>query len=242
VICELGGKNALIIDSDADPDQAVPAAAYAAFGYAGQKCSATSRLIVLDSVYDAIVERLSGCAREVLVGHPGEPQVQVGPLIDADAQARVLRYIADAPSQGRVLVQRDDVPDSGFFVGPTVVAVDDPSASIATDEIFGPVLAVLRARDFDHALELANGTDYALTAGLFSRSPLHLRRAAEELRAGNVYLNRGTTGAVVGRQPFGGYGMSGLGTKAGGPDYLLQLLDPRVSTENTLRQGFAPDS
>jgi RHH-type proline utilization regulon transcriptional repressor/proline dehydrogenase/delta 1-pyrroline-5-carboxylate dehydrogenase len=241
VVCEMGGKNALIIDADADPDQAVPAAAYSAFGYAGQKCSAASRLIVLDSVYDAMVERLVGCSRELLLGHPADPGVQVGPVIDADAHERVQGYVDRAPSQGRVLLHRDGVPAGGWFVGPTIVAVDDPSAAIASEEIFGPVLAVLRARDFDHAIELANATDYALTAGLFSRSPVNLRRAAAELRAGNVYLNRHITGAVVGRQPFGGYGMSGIGSKAGGPDYLHQFLDPRVSTENTLRQGFAPE-
>jgi RHH-type proline utilization regulon transcriptional repressor/proline dehydrogenase/delta 1-pyrroline-5-carboxylate dehydrogenase len=241
VVCELGGKNALIIDADADPDQAVPAAAYSAFGYAGQKCSAASRLIVVGSAYDAMVERLVGCSRELLVGHPATAGVQVGPVIDADAHARVRRYIDAASDQGSVLLAREDLPDTGWFVGPTIVAVDDPDAPIATEEIFGPVLAVLRARDFDHAIELANGTDYALTAGCFARSPVHLQRAAAELRAGNVYLNRHITGAVVGRQPFGGYGMSGIGSKAGGPDYLHQFLDPRVSTENTLRQGFAPD-
>ncbi len=241
MVCELGGKNALIIDADADPDQAIPAAAYSAFGYAGQKCSAASRLIVLDSVYDAMIERLVGCSQELLVGHPATTGVQVGPVIDADAHKRVLRYIEDAPQQGTVLLAREDVPDSGWFVGPTIVAVDDPAAPIAREEIFGPVLAVLRARDFDHAIQLANATDYALTAGCFSRSPVNLRRAAAELRAGNVYLNRHITGAVVGRQPFGGFGMSGTGTKAGGPDYLHSFLDPRVSTENTLRQGFAPD-
>jgi RHH-type proline utilization regulon transcriptional repressor/proline dehydrogenase/delta 1-pyrroline-5-carboxylate dehydrogenase len=241
VVCELGGKNALIIDDDADPDQSVPAAAYSAFGYAGQKCSAASRLIVLDRVYDAVISRLVGCSQELLVGHPATAGVQVGPVIDADAHQRVLRYVDEAPRHGKVLLARADVPDTGWFVGPTIVAVDDPAAPTATEEIFGPVLAVLRARDFDHALELANGTDYALTAGCFSRSPVHLQRAAAELRAGNVYLNRHITGAVVGRQPFGGYGMSGLGSKAGGPDYLHHFLDPRVSTENTLRQGFAPD-
>ncbi|MGV3759208.1 MAG: proline dehydrogenase family protein [Actinomycetota bacterium] len=241
VICELGGKNAVIVDADADPDQAVPAVAYSAFGYAGQKCSAASRVIVLDPVYDQIVERLVGASRELLLGHPAEPGVQVGPVIDADAHARVLGYVERAPQQGRVLLGGESVPEGGWYVPPTIVEVDDPTVPIATEEIFGPVLAVLRARDFDHALELANGVDYALTAGLFSRSPVHLRRAAEELRAGNVYLNRHITGAVVGRQPFGGYGMSGIGSKAGGPDYLLQLLDPRVSTENTLRQGFVPE-
>jgi RHH-type proline utilization regulon transcriptional repressor/proline dehydrogenase/delta 1-pyrroline-5-carboxylate dehydrogenase len=123
-----------------------------------------------------------------------------------------------------------------------LVEVDDPArAAVARDELFGPVLAVLRARDLDHALALANDTDYALTAGVFSRSPAHIRRAKAELRAGNVYVNRATTGAVVGRQPFGGYGMSGVGSKAGGPDYLLQFLDPRVVTENTVRQGFAAE-
>jgi RHH-type proline utilization regulon transcriptional repressor/proline dehydrogenase/delta 1-pyrroline-5-carboxylate dehydrogenase len=141
---------------------------------------------------------------------------------------------------GRIALARDDIPDQGYFVGPTIVEVEDPAAPIATEEIFGPVLTVLRARDFDHAIELANSTEYALTAGLFSRSPVNLARGAAELRAGNVYLNRAITGAVVGRQPFGGYGMSGVGSKAGGPDYLLQFVDPRVSTENTLRQGFAP--
>jgi len=126
-------------------------------------------------------------------------------------------------------------------VGPTIVEVPDPRADIARDEIFGPVLAVLRARDLDEAIALANDTDYALTAGIFSRSPAAIRRAAAELRAGNVYVNRHITGAIVGRQPFGGYGLSGVGSKAGGPDYLHQFLDPRVVTENTLRQGFAPE-
>ena len=171
VVCELGGKNALIIDDDADPDQAVPAAAYSAFGYAGQKCSAASRLIVVDRAYDAVVERLVGCSEELLVGHPATTGVQVGPLIDGDAHERVRRYVDEAAAHGTVLLARDDVPEGGWFVGPTIVAVDDPDAPVATDEIFGPVLAVLRARDFDHALELANGTDYALTAGCFSRSP-----------------------------------------------------------------------
>ena len=240
VVCELGGKNPLVIDHDADPDQAVPAAAYSAFGYAGQKCSAASRLIVHDAAYDAIVKRLVGASRELLVGHPATAGVQVGPVIDAEAHERVRGWVAKAPSLGRIALSRDDIPDEGYFVGPTIVEVDDPSAPIATEEIFGPVLAVLRARDFDHAIELANSTDYALTAGLFSRSPVNIARGAAELRAGNVYLNRATTGAVVGRQPFGGYGMSGVGSKAGGPDYLLQFVDPRVSTENTLRQGFAP--
>jgi RHH-type transcriptional regulator, proline utilization regulon repressor / proline dehydrogenase / delta 1-pyrroline-5-carboxylate dehydrogenase len=241
VVAEMGGKNALIIDADADPDQAVPAAAYSAFGFAGQKCSAASRLIVLDAVYDQVVERLVGCTSELVVGHPRSSEVQVGPVIDTEAHARVMDWVQRAPSMGRVLLHRTDVPADGYFVGPTIVEVDDASAPIARDEIFGPVLTVLRAADLDEAIAIANDTDYALTAGIFSRSPAGIRRAAAELRAGNVYINRHITGAVVGRQPFGGFGMSGVGSKAGGPDYLHQFLDPRNITENTLRQGFAPE-
>jgi RHH-type proline utilization regulon transcriptional repressor/proline dehydrogenase/delta 1-pyrroline-5-carboxylate dehydrogenase len=132
------------------------------------------------------------------------------------------------------------VPKGGWFIGPVIVTDVTTDAEVAREEIFGPVLTVFRARTFNDALRIANDTDYALTAGLFSRSPVNIARAGAELRAGNVYINRGTTGAVVGRQPFGGYGMSGVGSKAGGPDYLLQFLEPRVVTENTMRQGFAP--
>jgi RHH-type proline utilization regulon transcriptional repressor/proline dehydrogenase/delta 1-pyrroline-5-carboxylate dehydrogenase len=242
VIAEMGGKNALLVDADADPDQAVPAAVLSAFGYAGQKCSAASRLIVHDAIYDTFVPRLVAAAQELVVGPATAMATQVGPLIDADAYGRVRGWIDRASTQGTVLLARDDVPAAGWFAGPTIVADVAPDAPMATEEIFGPVLAVIRAESFDHAIEMANATDYALTAGVFSRSPANIRRAAAELRAGNVYINRHITGAVVGRQPFGGYGMSGVGSKAGGPDYLLQLVDPRVITENTLRQGFAPDS
>lgn len=240
VIAEMGGKNALVVDADADLDQAVPAVVTSAFGYSGQKCSACSRLIVLEAVYDAFVERLLGAVAELEIGHPEEMTTEMGPLIDADARARVQGYMDLAASEGRVLLTRTDVPAEGYFVGPTVVADLDPATSrVAREEVFGPVLSVLRAGDFDHAVALANDTDYALTAGVLSRSPANIRRATEELRAGNVYVNRALSGAVVGRQPFGGYGLSGVGSKAGGPDYLLQFLNPRVVTENTVRQGFA---
>jgi len=242
VIAEMGGKNALVVDDDADPDQAVPGAVLSAFGYAGQKCSAASRLIVVGGAYDEVVSRVVGATGELVVGHPRRPEVQVGPVIDEEAHKRILRTLESAGGQGRVLAAHGDVPETGYFVPPTVVAVDDPDAPLARDEIFGPVLAVLRADDIDEAIELANRSAYALTAGIYSRSPAAIAEAAAELRAGNVYVNRHITGAVVGRQPFGGYGLSGIGSKAGGPDYLLQFLDPRVVTENTLRQGFAPDS
>jgi RHH-type proline utilization regulon transcriptional repressor/proline dehydrogenase/delta 1-pyrroline-5-carboxylate dehydrogenase len=193
-------------------------------------------------VYDEFMRRLVGHTRELIVDHPRRMATHVGPVIDAEAWKRIGAVVERAPQQGRVLLARDDGPSRGFFIGPTIVAEVDTQAPLARDEIFGPVLVAFRATSFDHALELANDTDYALTAGILSRSPHNIQRAADELRAGNVYINRSTTGAVVGRQPFGGYGMSGVGSKAGGPDYLLQLLDPRVVTENTLRQGFAPDA
>ena len=240
VIAEMGGKNPLIVDADADLDQAVPIAVASAFGYAGQKCSACSRLILLDDVYDELVERLIGATRLLRVGHPRDMAVDIGPLIDAEAHARVRSYVDLAPEEGEVVLAVNDIPETGFFVGPTIVSGVRAGGRLATEEIFGPVLSVFKAGSFDEALALANDTEFALTAGLVSRSPVHINHAAAELRAGNVYVNRSITGAVVGRQPFGGYGMSGVGSKAGGPDYLLQFLEPRTVSENTLRQGFAP--
>ncbi|HUR49383.1 MAG TPA: proline dehydrogenase family protein [Acidimicrobiales bacterium] len=244
VVAEMGGKNPLIIDSDADLDQAVPIILASAFGYSGQKCSAASRLIVVDRVHDELIERLTGAARGLRTGHPREMGVDIGPLIDADAYKRVREYIEFAPDEGTLVLDGTDgapTHGDGYFVGPTIVDDVDPTGRLATEEIFGPVLAVMRAASFEQALTLANRTDYALTAGVVSRSPHNVASAERELRAGNVYVNRSTTGAVVGRQPFGGYGLSGVGSKAGGPDYLLQFVDPRAVSENTLRQGFAPN-
>lgn len=240
VVAEMGGKNALVIDADADLDQAVPAIVKSSFGYAGQKCSAAARIIVHRSVHDLVVERMVGAASELRVGHPREMATQVGPVIDEEAHQRIRACVEAASSQGEVVLARDDIPDEGWFIGPTVVVGASPRAPVNTDEIFGPVASVIRADSFDEAMERANATPYALTAGVFSRSPDHIARASRDLRAGNVYVNRAITGAVVGRQPFGGYGLSGVGSKAGGPDYVIQFTDPRVVTENTMRQGFAP--
>ncbi len=227
VIAELGGKNPIVVDSDADLDEVVPAVVASAFGFAGQKCSAASRLIVVDSVHDAVVERVVDAARSLTVGAPRRPGSQMGPVIDAEAWSRLRAVVASADEFGTVALARTDVPERGYFVGPTIVTDVDPRSSLATEELFGPVLATFRARDLEHAVELANDTDYALTAGIFSRSPHHIRYATAELRAGNIYVNRSITGAVVGRQPFGGSAMSGVGSKAGGPDYLLQFCDPQ---------------
>lgn len=239
VIAELGGKNAIIIDDDADLDEAVLGTVASAFGYAGQKCSACSRVIVLAQVYEVFLKRLVEATRSLGIGPAEEPGTFVPPLIDAEARQKVQRYIETGKREGRVVLEMAG-PAAGYCVGPVIIADVSPRAVIAQEEIFGPVLAVLKARDFDEALEMALGTPYALTSGLYSRSPAHIERARQALQVGNLYINRKITGALVGRQPFGGLGLSGIGSKAGGPDYLLQFMEPRVITEHTLRRGFAP--
>jgi RHH-type proline utilization regulon transcriptional repressor/proline dehydrogenase/delta 1-pyrroline-5-carboxylate dehydrogenase len=243
VIAEMGGKNAIVIDDDADLDEAVVGVIHSAFGYAGQKCSACSRAIVLEGIYDAFVGRLAEAARAVSVGPAEDPETQVGPLIDAEARRRVLDYQQIAATEGRVVYHADvgTLAALGYFVGPMIVADVAPTARVAQEEIFGPVLAVLKANNLDDALQIANGTQYALTGGLYSRSPAHIERVKREFRVGNLYINRGITGAVVDRQPFGGFKLSGIGTKAGGSDYLLEFLLTRSITENTMRRGFAPE-
>ena len=241
VIAELGGKNAIIVDDDADLDEAVMGTAASAFSYAGQKCSACSRVVVLEQVYDLFLRRLIEAARSLRTGPAEDPGTFVPPLIDDEARQRVRHYIAVAKDEGRIVLQMEE-PAEGHFVGPVIVADVSPQAVLAQEEIFGPVLAVLKARDFDEALAIAMSTPYALTGGLYSRSPAHIERVRQDLRVGNLYINRKITGALVSRQPFGGLGLSGIGSKAGGPDYLLQFLEPRAITENTLRRGFAPKS
>jgi RHH-type proline utilization regulon transcriptional repressor/proline dehydrogenase/delta 1-pyrroline-5-carboxylate dehydrogenase len=241
VVCEMGGKNAIIVDSDADLDEAVSGVVKSAFGYAGQKCSACSRVIVLDDHHDAFVQRLEEATASLVLGDPADPATAVGPLVERSAQRRLETTIAAARSRARLRVGGGAHDGPGFFVQPTIFDEVSPEDPLANEEFFGPLLAVLRARDFEHALELANGTRYALTGGVYSRSPAHIEAARRGFRVGNLYINRGITGAIVGRQPFGGSRMSGAGTKAGGPDYLLQFLDPRAVSENTLRRGFAPE-
>jgi RHH-type proline utilization regulon transcriptional repressor/proline dehydrogenase/delta 1-pyrroline-5-carboxylate dehydrogenase len=242
VICEMGGKNAVIIDADADLDEAIVDTIYSAFGYQGQKCSACSRLIILEEIYPRAMERLMSAAASLRVGNPEEPGITVGPVIDGKAHKTILNYIECGKAEARLAFQRADVPEKGFFIPPTIFTNVDPKAKIACEEIFGPVLSVIKARDLDEAFEIANGTEFALTAGFFSRSPANIERAKAEIVAGNVYINRSCTGAVVGRHPFGGFKMSGGGTKAGGADYLLQFVVPRVVTENITRHGFAPET
>ena len=243
VIAEMGGKNALIVDDDADLDEAVVGVLQSAFSYSGQKCSACSRAIVLDGVYDAFLARLAEAVHALPVGPADDPDTAVGPVIDARARDHIWEHARIARAEGRVVAQVDvgALIDKGAYVGPLVVADVEPNARIARDEVFGPILAVLRARDLDEALAIANGTEYALTGGLYSRSPAHIEQAKRAFRVGNLYVNRPITGALVDRQPFGGFKLSGIGTKAGGPDYLREFLFTRCVTENTMRRGFAPD-
>ena len=241
VICEMGGKNAMIVDSDADLDEAIVDSIYSAFGFQGQKCSALSRLIVLEENHDRVVERLLGAAASVRVGNPEEPGIVVGPVIDEAAYRRILDYIEVGKGEATLAYQAKELPPHGYFIPPTIFTGVKPNMRIAREEIFGPVLSVLKVRDLDEAIKVANGTDYALTGGFFSRSPANIERVKAQLEAGNVYINRPCTGAIVGRHPFGGFKMSGSGTKAGGKDYLLNFLIPRVVTENVARHGLAPE-
>ena len=244
VVCEMGGKNAMVIDHDADLDEAIPAVLYSAFGYAGQKCSALSRLIVLDGVYDRFVERFLAACASLPVGDPAQPGTLVNPVIDEAAQKSILGYIEQGKREATLAWQARLPPEllasGGYYVPPTVFTGCKIDHMIVREEIFGPVLAILRAKDLDEAFAMVNSCDYALTAGIFSRSPRTLERARNEMLVGNLYLNRGCTGAVVERHPFGGFKMSGGGTKAGGKDYLQNFLFPRVIAENVLRRGFAP--
>ena len=245
VICEMGGKNAIIIDASADLDEAVLGIRQSAFGYQGQKCSACSRAVVVDSAHDMFLERLVESTRTLVVGDVMDPSTNMGPVIDAKAAEEIRSYIEIGKTEGK-LELAGVVPDGleeltgRVYVGPHIFSGIEPHHRIAKEEIFGPVLAVMRVGDFDEALQVANSSEYKLTGGVFSRKPAHLERAKREFRVGNLYLNRGCTGALVGRMPFGGFGMSGVGSKAGGKDYLLQFVEPRAICENTMRRGFAP--
>lgn len=244
VIAEMGGKNAIIVDDDADLDEAVQGVVESAFGYSGQKCSACSRAIVLEGIYDQFVKRLQGAVEKLIIGSPAEPGTVMGPVIDETAVEKIQSFIEAGSDEAELLVSVDvsDREKQGFYVPPTVFVEVAPDAQIAQEEIFGPVLAVIRAKSMDEAFTFANSTPFALTGGVYSRSPENLQRARREFRVGNLYLNRPCTGALVHRQPFGGFCMSGIGTKAGGPDYLKQFLIPVNITENTMRRGFAPNA
>jgi RHH-type proline utilization regulon transcriptional repressor/proline dehydrogenase/delta 1-pyrroline-5-carboxylate dehydrogenase len=238
VVAELGGKNCVIVDADADLDEAIPAIVSSAFGYAGQKCSAAARVLVHEAIAEALVERLAGAVRVLVVGQAEELATEVPPVIERAAQERLARYGELAASSGHIAARVEKVPDHGWFCAPTV-AVDLPAGSpVLEEEVFGPLLAVERVRDLEHACDLVDELPFALTGGLFARDPAAVRYVRRRSPVGNLYVNRGITGAMVGRQPFGGNRLSGTGSKAGGPDYLRHFVEPRAVTENTVRHGL----
>jgi RHH-type transcriptional regulator, proline utilization regulon repressor / proline dehydrogenase / delta 1-pyrroline-5-carboxylate dehydrogenase len=237
VVAEMGGKNCVIVDGDADLDEAVPAIVRSAFGYAGQKCSAASRVLAHKAIAAQLGERLAGAVEALRVGQADELGVDLGPLIDADAQRRVGACIEQGRDEGIVRAQAKLPTQRGFFAQPTLVSDLPASSRLLREEIFGPLLTAEAVRDVAHACEIVQGLRFGLTGGLFSRNPSSIRYVCEHTPVGNLYVNREITGAMVARQPFGGNRLSGTGSKAGGPDYLLEFSEARVVCENTTRQG-----
>jgi RHH-type transcriptional regulator, proline utilization regulon repressor / proline dehydrogenase / delta 1-pyrroline-5-carboxylate dehydrogenase len=247
VVAEMGGKNCVIVDSDADLDEVVPAIVKSAFVYAGQKCSAAARVLAHEAVADLLIERLAGAVEVLRVGQADTFGTDVPPVIDDEAQDRVLEYVDIARRDGRIAAQRPLDGDggtaggasaAGHFCPPTLATDLPPDSPVLRDEIFGPVLAVERFKSIEAACDAVEASPFALTGGLFSRSPATIEYVISRSPVGNLYVNRHITGAMVARQPFGGNRRSGIGAKAGGPDYLLQFVEPHVVSENTMRHGI----
>jgi 1-pyrroline-5-carboxylate dehydrogenase len=232
-ILEMGGKDAIIVDETADLEAAANGILVSAFGFQGQKCSACSRAIVVASVYDQVLQKVIEKARQLTIGDVTRPETFMGPVIDENALKKISEYIEIGKQEGR-LVLGGGHHGPGYFVEPTIFADVDPHARIAQEEIFGPVLAFMRARDFDEALQIANDTEYGLTGSLYSRDPARMQRAKEEFHVGNLYFNRKCTGALVGVHPFGGFNMSGTDSKAGGRDYLLLFTQAKAISARKL--------
>ncbi|MBM9499176.1 aldehyde dehydrogenase family protein [Leptospira sp. 201903071] len=241
-LCEMGGKNPIIVDGDADLDLAVEGALHSAFGFQGQKCSALSKLIVLDSCYETFKSRFVEAVASLKIGPPEILSAKIGPVINEESKLRLEKIISEHKDK---ILFRANIPEEltlkGHYVPPTIFEEKDWNSDLAKKEFFGPLVAIFRTKTFSEAIEKANDSDYALTAGLYSRNPEHIEEAKRKIEAGNFYINRAITGAVVQRQPFGGFKLSGVGAKAGGPDYLKSFLEPVTITENTMRRGFTAD-
>lgn len=231
VIAEMGGKDALVVDKGVDVKEAAQAIVTSAFGFSGQKCSACSRAILHEEIYDDVLAEVVELTKKLTVGQAHEYGVSLGPVVDESAYNNILNYIETGKGEGRLMVGGEKAEGNGFFIQPTVIADIDRNARIAQEEIFGPVLAVIKAKDFDDALAIANGTEFGLTGGVFSNDRFNLAKAREQFHVGNLYFNRKITGALVGVQPFGGFNMSGTDSKAGGYDYLLQFTQAKLVVE-----------
>jgi 1-pyrroline-5-carboxylate dehydrogenase len=230
-VLEMGGKDAIIVDDEADIDAAVEGVAQAAFGYQGQKCSACSRAIVTQKIYDKFLDKLKALVATITVGPTEDPSVFMGPVINKASMKSIQDYIEVGKKEGRLVTGGGPAGGDGYFIQPTVIADLSPKARIAQEEIFGPVLGVIPARDFDHALEIANDSEFGLTGAVYSKNPKKIEKASEQFHVGNLYLNRKCTGAMVGAHPFGGFNMSGTDSKTGGKDYLLLFLQAKTIAE-----------
>jgi 1-pyrroline-5-carboxylate dehydrogenase len=230
-VLEMGGKDGIVVDEEADIDAAVEGTAQAAFGYQGQKCSACSRVIVSEKVYDTFLNKLVERTKKIKVGPSDDPNNYMGPVVSESAMKGILSYIEVGKKEGRLMTGGGRAAGDGYFVEPTIIADVDPKARLAQEEVFGPVLAVIKAKNFDHAMEIANNTEFGLTGAVYSKNPEKIRRAEEEFYVGNLYLNRKCTGAMVGAHPFGGFNMSGTDSKTGGKDYLLLFLQGKAVAE-----------
>jgi 1-pyrroline-5-carboxylate dehydrogenase len=230
VIAEMGGKDTVVVDKDADLDLAASSIVYSAFGFSGQKCSAGSRAVVHQDVYDIVLEKAVALTKTLKVGNPEDVSTYMGPVSHEASYNKVLSYIEIGKEEGRLMTGGEADDSKGYFIQPTIFADVDEKARLMQEEIFGPVVAFCKARDFDHMMEIANNTDYALTGALLSNTPAHIERAKEEFHVGNLYFNRGCTGAIVGYHPFGGFNMSGTDSKAGGPDYLILHMQAKTTS------------
>lgn len=231
VIAEMGGKDTIVVDADADLTLAAEAIVNSAFGFSGQKCSACSRAIIHEAVYDEVVERVEKLTKATTYGDPTNNQSFTGPVIDQASFDKIMKYIEIGKEEGRLIAGGTGDDSKGYFVAPTVFADLDPKARIMQEEIFGPVVGLARAKNFDEAIEFANNTDYGLTGAVLTKNRAHIEKAREDFHVGNLYFNRGCTGAIVGYQPFGGFNMSGTDSKAGGPDYLQLHMQGKTSSE-----------
>jgi RHH-type transcriptional regulator, proline utilization regulon repressor / proline dehydrogenase / delta 1-pyrroline-5-carboxylate dehydrogenase len=239
VITELGGKNSIIIDSDADLDEAISGVIKATFGCAGQKCSACSRLIIVGDKFKKCIERLKDALKNIIIGPTEDSATFMGPLIDQEAVLRLKSKLQNIKDTN--LIYQGIVPEGGSFFPPTIYDQVAKASDLWNEELFGPILAVVNVNDFEEAIRLASDSDYALTGSVYSRNPRNIEYAKVYFEVGNLYINRPCTGAIVGRHPFGGYKLSGTGAKAGGTDYLIQFCNTKTVSENTVRKGFTPE-
>ncbi|MBT2737585.1 L-glutamate gamma-semialdehyde dehydrogenase [Bacillus sp. ISL-7] len=231
VIAEMGGKDTVVVDKDADLDLAASSIVYSGFGFSGQKCSAGSRAVIHQDVYEEVLEKAITLTKTLTLGNPEDVNTYMGPVIDQASYNKITKYIEIGKEEGRLVAGGEGDDSKGFFIQPTIIADVDEKARLMQEEIFGPVVAFCKARDFNHMMEIANNTDYGLTGALLSNNPDHIERAKEEFHVGNLYFNRGCTGAIVGYHPFGGFNMSGTDSKAGGPDYLILHMQAKTTSE-----------